>query len=160
MKLTLPLAAAAACSLALPAAADARIVVQRSIAGVTMGMSTAKVTDTLGKPDRKRTVESEILGRTSEWVYGRTRVQFSGTEKSSQVIQVETRDPEERTAAGIGLGSTKAELKRSIKKARCESGEGFSLCSVGSFRPGNTVTTFRLTPKNRVSSVSIGTVID
>jgi hypothetical protein len=122
MKLTLPLAAAAACSLALPAAADARIVVQRSIAGVTMGMSTAKVTDTLGKPDRKRTVESEILGRTSEWVYGRTRVQFSGTEKSSQVIQVETRDPEERTAAGIGLGSTKAELKRSIRRRAARAG--------------------------------------
>jgi molybdenum cofactor biosynthesis enzyme len=125
-----------------------------------MGMSTAKVTATLGKPDRKRTVNSEILGRTSEWVYGRTVVQFSGTAKSSTVIEVETRDPEERTAAGIGIGSTKAELKRSVKKARCESGDGFNLCSVGAFRPGRTVTTFRLTPKNRVSSVSVGTVID
>ena len=70
-----------------------------------------------------------------------------------------TTSPLEQTASGVGVGSTKAQVKAGVPNVTCKNESGFKHCFVGEFLPGRTVTDFRLR-NGRVSAVSIGFVID
>jgi len=72
---------------------------------------------------------------------------------------VRTTSPLEKTTRGVGVGSTKSAVETRVHNATCGNESGFRHCFVGAFLPGRVVTDFRLAG-NRVSSVSIGFVID
>ena len=83
------------------------------------------------------------------------RVFFQGNERATAV---ETRGRRERTARGVGVGSTGAQVRRLVRGVRCEGGRD-GHCFVGSFRPGRRVTDFFLRG-GRVARIVVGVVID
>jgi hypothetical protein len=65
----------------------------------------------------------------------------------------------ERTARGVGVGSTEAQVKAGVAGVRCRTESGFRRCFVGRFLPGRLVTDFDIR-NGRVSSVVVGYVLD
>jgi outer membrane protein assembly factor BamE (lipoprotein component of BamABCDE complex) len=148
---------AAVLALALTASsARAVIVVQRSIGGVKLQMTKAQVRAKLGRPMRVH-VGSNEFGTFVEKVYKRVTVTF---QSGDRVTNVRTTSPLEQTASGVGVGSTKSQVKAGVPNVTCKNESGFKHCFVGAFLPGRTITDFRLRSNGRVSSVSIGFVID
>jgi hypothetical protein len=135
--------------------AHGAIVVQHSIGGVALNMTKAQVRAKLGRPMRVR-VGSNDFGTFRQLVYRRVTVTFLSGDR---VTSVRTTSPLERTARGVGVGSTKFAVKSRVHNATCRNESGFRHCSVGAFVPGGVVTDFRLSG-NRVSAVVIGFVID
>jgi hypothetical protein len=153
MKTTI--AAIALVALALPASAAARIVPQRGIAGANLDMTQPQVRAKLGKPDKVRHPTSPIFGQYTTWFYGGTSVDMFRNQ-DGKVFNVSTTSKTERTAAGVGIGSTAASVKKNVKRSQCDKQH----CWVGRFEGGNKVTDFRLSAKGRVTRVTIGYVLD
>jgi hypothetical protein len=142
-------------ALACAAAASAAIVPQRSIAGVRLGMTKAQVRATLGAP-RRAVHGSNDFGSFTEFRYRGLRVTFQGDRRVTNLF---TTRGTERTARGIGVGSTESQVKARVAGVRCRTESGFRHCFVGRFLPGRRITDFRIR-SGRVSSVDIGFVID
>jgi hypothetical protein len=162
------IAIAAACAVALSLMAAAttsgKIVVQKGIAGARIGMTKAKVVDKLGKPDRRRITENPFSGEDFlELKYGKTWVSFGGTTSDSTVFNVSTKDPDERTSRGVGVGSSKRKVREEVPGVTCRKEFGINHCWVGDFEPFETVTDFRLRRIDgvlRVTRVGVGIVLD
>ncbi|MEX2108965.1 MAG: hypothetical protein WD827_08790 [Solirubrobacterales bacterium] len=159
---SLLLVAAICLSLLFAAAAKAVIVPQRGISAIALNMTREQVIFVKGgKPDAEKLVPNEIIGQVRTMRYGATRVTFGGTRPGARVIGVETKDRNQRTGSGVGVGSTAAEVRAGVAGVQCRTEYGFSHCWKGSFLPGQRVTDFRLDePGGRVVSVNIGFVID
>ena len=117
---------AAALALAAPAAADARFVINRSMAGVRLGMDGQQVRARLGGLRnlvyRDRDMVVTLVG-------GRVRV-------------LHTDGRAQRGPEGIGVGTREARLKRVVRRAICESAEGVRTCAVDGADFAQTSTVF------------------
>ena len=142
-------------ALTATSAAPARIVVQKGIAGVHLGMARAKVIALLGQPPKTRS-GSNVFGRWTELVYPRATVSF---QSGRRVTGIRTTSRRERTARGVGPGSTEAQVRARVAGIRCRSEGTFRHCFVGRFLPGKVVTDFQIR-RGRVASVLIGYVLD
>ena len=151
MRVAVALLAALACA----AVAAAAIVPQRGIAGVRLGMTKAQVRATLGAP-RSAAHGSNEFGSFTIFRYRGLRVTFQG---NRTVTNVFTTRAGERTARGVGVGSTVAQVRAKVAGVRCRTESGFRHCFVGQFLPGRRITDFRIR-NGRVSSVDVGFVID
>ena len=98
------------------------------------------------------------FGRWVRYGYpGKLIVFFQGRER---VTSVQTAGLGDRTAGGIGVGSSEADLKAGVKGLECESlGGTTSSCRTGPLQAGRRVTDFRVA-KGKVESVIVGIVID
>jgi hypothetical protein len=150
-----PAFAVVAVALAAAAPVDARILVQRGIAGVELRMTKAQVRSNLGRPTKIRSGRNEF-GRYVEFVYPRVTVSFQG---ASRATGLRTRSRLERTSRGIGVGSTEAEVKAKVAGVRCRTESGFRHCFLGRFLPGRVITDFHVR-RGRVRSVVVGFVLD
>lgn len=130
------------------------IVPQTELAGVHLLMSAAGVRHVLGAPKSMKTLPDEIQGTIRRMDYGPTTVYLSATEDGT-VFRVTTTDRRQRTAAGIGVGSSRASVARKVKGARCDARR----CVVGQERAGKRVTAFTLS-RDRVRRITLGFVID
>ena len=72
---------------------------------------------------------------------------------------METRSANERTSVGIGVGSTRAQVKARVPAVRCLKEFGYDHCYVGAWKPGRVITDFALAG-GKVTRVTIGYVID
>jgi hypothetical protein len=143
-------------ALLLPtAAADARIVPQRGIAGANLDMTQPQVRAKLGKPDKVRHPTSPIFGQYTTWFYGATSVDMFRNQ-DGKVFNVSTTSKAQKTATGVGVGSTAAQVKKGVKGVRCDAKH----CYVGRFDPGRKITDFILSKTGRVTRVTIGYVLD
>jgi hypothetical protein len=133
--------------------ADGRIVLQRSIAGVRVGMTQRQVRAVLGVP-RRAFLKRNAFGRYTEYRYRRLTVRFQGNRK---VTSISTSRRNERTPSGLGVGTTKSVLK--ARGLHCRTFLDANYCYLGVIKPGRRVTTFFLRGK-RVSRVEVGIVID
>src|SRR3954469_4445213 len=86
------------------ACATCSIVVQKSIRGISLGMTTQKVRAHLGAPGKIDHATKEIVGRLAIYHYGLTTVTLAG----GTVIEVDTTSPRVKTSGGIGVGSTES----------------------------------------------------
>jgi hypothetical protein len=130
------------------------IVPQHELAGVHLLMSAAGVRHALGAPRSMTTLPDEIQGTVRRMDYGRTKVYLSATEDGT-VFRVTTTDRRQKTAAGIGVGSSRAAVARRVSGVRCTA----RACVVGQERAGRRVTQFALRD-GRVVRVTLGFVID
>jgi hypothetical protein len=151
------LALAAVSFAALTAPADALIVPQRSIAGVHLGMTQARVRAVVGRPDHVARARNEF-GRYTVFIYRRRQLQvvFQG---GGAVTSVGTESRRERTRTGVGVGSTERAVRRGVRDVRCKTVTGTRTCHVGTLRAGRRVTDFLLR-RGRVVRVTLGFVID
>lgn len=157
----LPLVAVLAAALCLAAPAAARIAPQQGIAGIKLGMIRAKVIQLKGQPDAEKVVRNEIIGPQRTMRYGGTKLSFGGSSSSAGVVGIRTVYRRERTASGVGVGSTAAEVKAGVAGVICRDEFGFSHCVKGQLRAGNRVTDFALDgPGGKVVAVTVGFVID
>ena len=130
------------------------IVPSTELAGVHLLMSVAGVEHVLGAPKSIRSIPDEIQGSVRRMDYGRTKVYLSATGDGT-VFSITTTDRRQKTAAGIGVGATRASVALKVPGARCTS----RACVVGREVAGRRVTRFSLS-KGRVARVTLGFVID
>ena len=140
---------------AVAAVASAAIVPQRGIAGVRLEMTKAQVRAVLGAP-RRAVHGSNEFGSFTVYRYRGLRITFQGNRRVTDVF---TTRPGERTARGVGVGSTEAQVRARVAGVRCRAESGFRHCFVGRFLPGRRVTDFRI-KHGHVTSVDVGFVVD
>jgi hypothetical protein len=155
MRRAFPLAAAAAVACVIAASADAAIVPQKGIAGVTIGMTQGKVRAVLGVPKSVKRGTNDF-GKYTVFHYSGLQVNFQG---NATVTDVSTTRTGERTASGVGVGSTEAQVKAKVKGVKCETNSGFRHCYLGKLGAGHRVTDFSI-KRGKVSRVDVGVVID
>jgi hypothetical protein len=134
---------------------EGRVVVQKGIAGVRLGMTPVQVKTKVGLP-RKVERGSSDSGSYVTYRYRTYSVTFFG---GRRVTQMTTLSPDERTAAGIGVGSTRADVADSVPRTRCLRELSYDHCYVGVWKPGDVVTDFTLR-NGRVARISIGYIVD
>lgn len=150
-----PLLAAVAALLLIAPAAEGRIVIQKSIAGVEIGMTATQVRAELGAPRKVGYRPDPVQGSIKVYDYGLTDV-FLSRGPAGRVFHVTTKSRRQRTAKGIGVGSTRTAIRRAYAKATCVE----RICFIGDAGAGEAVTTFHLTMAGRVHTVSLATLND
>ncbi len=149
-------AGAVAALLAAAPAAQALIQVDRGIAGARLGNTQAEVRAALGPPARV-TRGNNDFGPFVVFRYpAGLRVTFQG---ASTVTAVSTTGLGDRTAAGVGVGSSEGDVDDRVPGVLCESIAGDRLCHTGTFAAGERMTVF-LIRGGAVSRVDVGIVID
>ncbi len=147
-------------ALVLSASASATIVPQKSIAGAKLGLTRAQVEAQLGPPNRVKFRTSESYGFSwRDLVYSRVTVSVFLPSNGSRVFGLTTKSKLERTTSGVGIGSTRAQVKAGLKGETCRREFGLHHCWKGSWDMGKAVTDFRLV-HGRVSKITISYVID
>ena len=158
--LAAPAAAAAAAEPSPGTSANGSLVPQGSIRGVKVGMTLTQVRERLGNPTSNRATRHPILGLTRTLRYGQLTVSLDGRASTAPVTAVVTESRADRTASGLGVGSTERQLRSGLKGLKCETELGYRTCVLGVLRPGRLVTDFSLSTSGRVKRVTLGRVID
>jgi hypothetical protein len=140
--------------------ANGSLVPQGSIRGVKVGMTLTQVRERLGNPTSNRATRHPILGLTRTLRYGQLTVSLDGRASTAPVTAVVTESRADRTASGLGVGSTERQLRAGLKGLKCETDLGYRTCVLGVLRPGRLVTDFSLSTSGRVKRVTLGRVID
>ncbi len=139
----------------MPGSASALIQIDEGIAGARLDNTKAEVRAALGKPTAVRRGRNEF-GDWLEYRFdGGIRVFFQGRRN---VTGVETRGRGDRTARGVGVGSTERAVRRRVPGVTCQT-DIVRLCHTGEFLPGQRVTAFFI-KRGRVTRVDVGYVID
>jgi hypothetical protein len=112
-----------------PAAATIRP--QYGMSRVVLGMTKGQVRARLGAP---------IGGGGGRFYYARVWVGF----RLGQVVEVTTTRSTERTASGLGVDSSEADVRRVYPSVVCGPFGGFRRCRLGSGNPGTRATDFML----------------
>ncbi|MFN8126026.1 MAG: hypothetical protein U0R64_05930 [Candidatus Nanopelagicales bacterium] len=159
--LSIAVAGTAAAGLLLTGATAAQagevIKVGKGISNVKVGQSKKTVVRKLGLPLRTQSGVNQF-GEYQILTYPHT---LTITLVHKSVTNMTTESPAQRTRSGIGVGSTKQQLRRTYS-VRCEkvaTQRHVQSCMIGRMTPGEIVTDFRLR-RNVVRMVGIGTVLD
>jgi hypothetical protein len=107
---------------AFPAVAGAMIVINRGMSGVSLGNTMQQVRHKLGRPD-----EIDHLGGTTTWWYTE-RGLYVDFRRSNRVYALETEGFSQRTASGVGVGSSETAVMRLVPGVHCSPN---SQCSQG-----------------------------
>jgi hypothetical protein len=140
-------AAALIAALALVTPAHARIAVNRSVAGIGLGMTYKEVRAVLGRPTL-----TTVGNGSRDLIYRKHALVV--TLLRSRVVIVSTTSRRERTRAGVGVGSTEGALRRRVPGVRCGDKAAVRFCRVGSIRPGRRSTTFHI-DAGRVITITV-----
>lgn len=143
--------------LAFPALAGAKIVVNQSIAGISLGEPMKQVRNHLGAPASIDHKGQRGCLQSTCWIYARPGplVAFGS---QGRVNEVFTENPRQKTPGGVGVGSSQAAVMSHIKGVTCTHVPHFQgkECIV-SVRHGsaNWTTDFHVGPGGHVQSVLV-----
>jgi hypothetical protein len=87
------------------------IQLDRSIGGVSLGMTDGQVRETLGAPEVKR--PSELHAGWTQWVYRHAGIRVT-LDESDSVWDVRTVSGEYRTPSEVGVGSSEEQLRQAL----------------------------------------------
>ena len=104
---------------------------QQGMSRVVLGMTKAQVRARLGRP---------VGSGDARFYYARVWVGF----RLGRVVEVTTTRSTERTASGVGVDSSEADVRRSYPSVVCAPFGGFRRCRLGSGLPGTRATDFML----------------
>ena len=156
MRLAGLLTVALLAALGAPAAASALVQVDRGIAGARLGSTRAEVRAALGGPRTARSGANDF-GPFSRWTYrGGITVLFQGR---AEVSSVSTTGRGDRTARGVGVGSSERAVRQRVRGVRCETIVGSRSCHTGRFTAGEIITDF-LIRGGTVRRITVGRVLD
>jgi len=153
--LTIILAGAAA-SLLVPAGASALIQIDRGIAGARLGNTKAQVRAALGQPAGIRNGMNEFGPFTVFRYAGGIRVTF---QSGNRVTAAETTGRGDRTARGVGVGSTRRAVRQRTPIVNCVPIPNGRICQTAAGLPGQRLTAFFIR-NGRVTRVVVAFVID
>jgi hypothetical protein len=141
-------------------AAKPAMVLGRSMAGVALGDSLARLHQVLGEPKAVHHVADEIAGTERIDIYGRLAFgSFPSVDPEETILYMQTTRRKIRTVSGIGVGTRKHRLERELPSMSCY-GRTCRVVAGGGFGTiGQRVTDFQM-HHGRVKMVSIGRVID
>jgi hypothetical protein len=143
-------------ALAVPAGASAMVQLDRGIAGARLGNTRAEVRAALGKPARVIEGSNDFGPFVSLRYRGGLTVNLQGTKR---VSSVSTTGRGDRTAAGVGVGSSEAAVKAKVKGVKCETIAGSRSCHTHEFTAGQRLTDF-LIRGGKVKRITVGRVLD
>jgi hypothetical protein len=153
----LAIAAAGAGMLAAAVPAQALIRPQKGMAGVRLDMTQDQMRAVLGQPTRVKQGYNDF-GSYTQFLYPHAiTVTFQG---NTRVTGISTKGRSERTARGVGVGSTENEVLAKVSHSRCDTIAHVRTCHVGNFAPGHRVTSFLMSKHGHVSTVTVGFVVD
>jgi hypothetical protein len=140
----------------IAAPAGAIIQVQRAISGVALNMTQAQARAALGTPTRTIHATNTFGPYTELRFAGGISVSFQGNARVTAITETGRGD---RTATGVGVGSTEATVRAGVPGVRCKTEFGTRHCQLGESLAGRRVTDFFLRT-GRVTRVTVGFVID
>ena len=134
--------------LALPAAASAKIVINKGMWGIHLGQTQQQVRIKLGTPDQTARFPFSTI-----WYYANRQLTIQFFTKGGALFALYTTSPKQKTSNGIGVGSTKQAVKKRISGVRCNfQPAAGTACVVSSSSAG---TNFHVAGNGRVDSVFI-----
>jgi hypothetical protein len=142
-------------ALFLAAGASAAILPNRSIGGASLGQTRKQVRARLGNPIAVKHGSNEF-GLYTTFRYAHVTVSFQGNAGATALA---TTSAAERTARGVGVGSTEAQVKAGVRGVHCARVAALRHCTLGRELPGHRVTDFTLR-RRRVVRVVVGFVLD
>lgn len=154
-RLAAAVCAALAAGIVPAAVAHAEIVSQKSIAGVELGASQIEVREAVGNPDRLVDGENSF-GPYTELRYPKMSVFFQ--DDADATVAVRTTDPKEKTAKGVGVGSSASAVKKKVRGAKCKLRGRRGTCTVGRSRRGRPRTIFTVR-RGKVTAVELEQVL-
>jgi hypothetical protein len=129
------------------AEAQARFVVNESMEGAAIGMSTEEVRSRLGAPERR-----EAGPDFETWRYRRPPVEVTF---KPAVVTLHTTSADVRGPGSVGVRTRESRLRSVLgARLRCETTAQQRLCVVGSFETGRRSTVFEMV-RRRVTAVTI-----
>lgn len=143
--------AAVPCGPGVPGSPDHLIRPGIGAGGVRIGMTEGQALKVLGAPDERTEHDGLVL---LAWAGIAVRA-IAGP--GGRVIEVLVTDRGIRTTEGIGVGSTVAEVKATVRNPECEPGRIIRLADDA--LPGDRVTTFRLAVNRTVTSIEVGRIL-
>jgi hypothetical protein len=146
---------AVAVALVFASPASAIIQIDRGIAGARLGNTQAQVRAALGKPSRVVRAVNDFGPYTQFRYAGAIDVFFQG---NRHVSLVRTTGRGDRTAKGVGVGSSERALTRR-HNVTCRTFSGTRICSTGAGNPGDRVTSF-FVRRGRIARIDVSRVID
>ena len=155
-RIALPLCVALATPLIAASAASAQVEVDKGIAGARIGNTKAQVHAALGTPTSKKSGKNDFGPFLEERYRGGIVVGYQGAKRVSSVTTTGLGD---RTASGVGVGSTESAVKKNVPGVKCQTFVGTRSCHTHEFLAGQRVTDFFL-KKGKVTRISVGVVID
>jgi hypothetical protein len=156
LKTSLAALAALLMLLAVPAGALAMVQIDRGIAGARLGNSRAEVRAALGTPKRIIRGTNDFGPFVAFRYSGGLLVNFQGRKR---VSSVSTTGRGDRTAKGVGVGSSEAAVKAKVEGVKCETVAGSRSCHTHELTAGQRVTDF-LIAGGKVTRITVGRVLD
>ncbi len=130
MRRVLTLALVPIC-LAVAAPAQARIVINERIGAARLSLSDKQVIDRFGKPDNVTHGGSQFgPSKTFHYFARKLRVSFYDIEEPRVAWKLRTASSGERTASGLGVGSSVRSVRRKLSGERCHVRAGNGSCQV------------------------------